>query len=209
MSTHAQEKPEDFIYLKDIIPTVQQDIRYYGDNNFIGRPINGYKKPVCLLTAAAANALRKVQAALNKQNLGLLVFDCYRPQMAVDDFIRWSQNPDDQKMKLSYYPHVDKANLFKLNYIAYRSGHTRGSTVDLTIIDRRNNQALDMGTSYDFMDPASHPDYRNITQKQFANRMLLQTLMQKFGFKPITTEWWHFTLRNEPYPNSYFNFCVE
>ncbi len=209
MTLHAEEKPDDFIYVKQLIPSLKQDIRYFTHNNFVGRPIQGYKKPVCILTTSAANALLKVQTELSKKNLGLLVFDCYRPQMAVDDFIQWSQNPHQQQMKNSYYPHIDKTDLFRLNYIACRSGHTRGSTVDLTIIDLNTQQTLDMGTTFDFLDPLSHPANRDISPEQFKNRMLLQKLMVKFGFTPIKTEWWHFTLSNEPYKNTYFNFFVE
>lgn len=208
MDVFSEEKLDDFVYVTEIIPNIKQDIRYFGNNNFVGRPIIGYKKPVCLLTSEAANALSKVQALLNKQNLSLLVYDCYRPQMAVNDFIQWSQNAD-QTMKSLFYPHIDKRNLFKLNYIARRSGHTRGSTVDLTIVDLENNHILDMGTPFDYLDPLSHPDNRNITKEQFQNRMLLRSLMIKFGFSPIRTEWWHFTLKNEPYKNTYFNFFVE
>ena len=209
LNSYAEEKPSDFVYLKSWIPTVQEDVRYYTANNFIGRPIYGYKKPVCILTKQAASALLEVQNALNEKNLGLKVFDCYRPQMAVDDFFQWSQNPQDQKMKREYYPRINKAELFKLNYIAHRSGHTRGSTVDLSIVDLGTDEVLDMGTPFDFMDPLSHPASRAINAEQFKNRMLLQTMMVKFGFVPLKTEWWHFTLRNEPYKNTYFNFPVE
>lgn len=131
MDVFAEEKPDNFVYVSEIIPNIKQDLRYFGNNNFVGRPIIGYKKPVCILTHTAAQALLKIQTTLNKQNLGLLVFDCYRPQMAVNDFIQWSQNAD-QKMKTFFYPLIDKRNLFQLGYIARRSGHTRGSTVDLS-----------------------------------------------------------------------------
>jgi D-alanyl-D-alanine dipeptidase len=205
----ADEKPDNFVYLTEIIPSLQQDIRYFSHNNFVGRPITGYKRPVCILTRSAAHALLKLQTALNKKNLGLLVYDCYRPQMAVNDFIQWSQQSEDQRMKGLFYPRIDKRKLFKLNYIAPRSGHTRGSTVDLTLINLQNNQALDMGTPFDYLDPLSHPDNRDVSREQFQNRMLLRTLMIQFGFRPIKTEWWHFTLSNEPYKNTYFNFLVE
>ena len=208
MDVFSEEKPDNFVYVTQIIPNIKQDIRYFGNNNFVGRPITGYKKPVCILTSAATQALLKVQTALNKQNLGLLVYDCYRPQMAVDDFIQWSQNAD-KKTKNLFYPHIDKKNLFQLGYIARRSGHTRGSTVDLTLVDLASNQVLDMGTPFDYLDPLSHPDNRDITREQFKNRMLLRSLMIKSGFMPIKTEWWHFTLKNEPYKNTYFNFFVE
>ncbi len=210
VNSYASEKqPSDFVYLKSWIPTIQEDVRYYSANNFIGRPISGYKKPFCLLTQQAATALLEIQNTLSKKNLGLKVFDCYRPQRAVDDFFQWSQNPHDQKMKNEYYPRINKTELFQLNYIAHRSGHTRGSTVDLTLIDLSTNKALDMGTPFDFMDPLSHPSSRAITAAQFKNRMLLQTIMIKFGFVPLKTEWWHFSLRNEPYKDTYFNFPVE
>ncbi|MES2997988.1 MAG: M15 family metallopeptidase [Pseudomonadota bacterium] len=206
MNTYAEEKPNEFVYLKSWAPTIQEEVRYYTANNFIGRPIQGYLNPVCLLTKKAANALLSIQNTLSEKNLGLRVFDCYRPQMAVDDFFQWSQNPQDQKMKNAYYPHINKADLFTLNYIARRSGHTRGSTVDLTLVDLKTNEPLDMGTPFDFMDPLSHPSCRKITIKQFHNRMLLRRIMMTFGFSPLKTEWWHFTLKDEPYKNTYFNF---
>lgn len=209
MKVYATDKSNDFVYVKDLIPSIQEDIRYYTNNNFIGRRIQGYEKPVCILTKSAAYALLKVQNTLSEKNLGIKVYDCYRPQMAVDDFFQWSQNPNDQTMKAEYYPHIDKSELFKHNYIAYRSGHTRGSTVDLTIIDLNTYKSLDMGTPFDFMDPLSHPSCRTITPEQFKNRMLLRTCMQKAGFIPLKTEWWHFTLSNEPYQTTYFNFPVE
>ncbi len=208
MDVFAEEKPDNFVYVTAIISNIKQDIRYFGSNNFVGRPITGYKKPVCILSSAAAHALLKVQTALNEQNLGLLVYDCYRPQMAVNDFILWSQNSDERTKSL-FYPNIDKKELFKRGYIARRSGHTRGSTVDLTIVDLTSNQVLDMGTPFDYLDPLSHPDNRDITPEQFKNRMLLRSLMSKHGFMPIRTEWWHFTLKNEPYKNTYFNFFVE
>ncbi len=204
-----QEKTSEFIYLKDYVPTIQEDVRYYISDNFVGRPIVGYKKPVCLLTKAAANALFGVQSILYKKNFGLRVFDAYRPQMAVEDFFQWSQEPQDQKMKKAYYPRINKADLFDLHYIARHSGHTRGSTIDVTLVDLLTGEPLDMGTPFDFMDPLSHPACRTITLAQFNNRMLLQTTMMEFGFLPIETEWWHFTLKNEPYKSVYFNFLVE
>jgi D-alanyl-D-alanine dipeptidase len=208
MDVFSEEKPNNFVYVTEIIPNIKQDIRYFGNTNFVGRPITGYKKPVCILTNEATNGLAKVQAVLNKQSLGLLVYDCYRPQMAVDDFIQWSQT-SDEKTKSLFYPHIDKKNLFQLGYIARRSGHTRGSTVDLTIVNLATNKVLDMGTTFDYLDPLSHPDNRDIAQQQFKNRMLLRSLMIQSGFMPIKTEWWHFTLKNEPYKNTYFNFPVE
>lgn len=207
-SAFAEKKPDNFVYITEIIPNIQQDIRYFGHNNFIGHPINGYKRPVCLLTREAAQALLNVQMALNKKNLGLLVYDCYRPQRAVNEFIQWRQTTD-QRMKNRFYPRINKSLLFKCNYIAPRSSHTRGSTIDLTILDLETLQTLDMGTPFDYLDSLSHPNNRNITKAAFQNRMLLRTLMIQFGFRPLKTEWWHFTLHNEPYKNTYFNFLVE
>jgi zinc D-Ala-D-Ala dipeptidase len=208
-NSYAINTPNEFVYLQNFAPSIQQDLRYYSHNNFIGRPIAGYKKPVCILTKYAAAVLLKIQYELAEQGLGLKVFDCYRPQMAVDDFFHWSQDATDQKMKSAYYPHINKAELFKRNYIARRSGHTRGSTVDLTLVDLNTNKPLDMGTPFDFLDPLSHPANRAISREQFKNRILLRSVMLKFGFSPLKTEWWHFTLSNEPYKDTYFNFPVE
>jgi len=208
MSASAFSLPNDFIYVKDIAPFITQDIRYATANNFIGYPLTGYQKPICILTKSTVQALIEVQKELNHQGLGLKIFDGYRPQMTVDFFISWAKDAADQKMKSQYYPNVNKADFFKLGYVAEKSGHTRGSTVDLTIINLKTQQEIDMGTHFDFMDPLSHPDNQMITKAQYQNRQLLQQLMVKHGFKPLDTEWWHFTLINEPYPETYFNFIV-
>lgn len=203
--------PIDFVYLKDVAPSIQQEIRYYTSNNFTGKPLPGYEHPVCILTKPTAYALLQVQRELNKKNLGLKVFDGYRPQMTVDEFVRWSQDVTDQKMKSDYYPNVNKADFFKLGYVAKKSGHTRGSTVDLTIIDLKTHQEIDMGTHFDFMDKLSHPSNHAVTTQQFQNRQLLNSVMAKYGFIPLNekdTEWWHFTLKNELFPNTYFNFPI-
>lgn len=198
-------KPTDFVSVQEIIPHIIPDLRYAGANNIVGRPITGYLKPVCLLTRPAATALLQVQQELlqHHPSLKLRIYDCYRPQMAVDDFIRWSQDASDQKTKSQYYPNVDKADLFSLGYFAAKSGHTRGSTIDLTI------DGLEMGTEFDFMDPRSHFSSSDISLVQQKNRVYLKNLMEKHGFKAYPTEWWHFTLRQEPYPHTYFNFPVE
>lgn len=209
MNVIADTKPSDFVYLSAVAPSIQQDIRYFSTNNFIGRRIQGYIHPVCILTKPAALALVKVQQALNPLGLGLKIFDGYRPQIAVDDFVQWSQQKKDQKMKMDYFPRVNKADFFKLGYIAEHSGHTRGSTVDLTIFNLKTQQELDMGTRFDFMDRRSHPLTGQVTRLQFRNRMLLRKLMLQYGFVGASTEWWHFTLKNEPYKNTYFNFLVE
>lgn len=204
--------PEDFVYLKDIAPTIQQDIRYADSDNFVGKPLTGYEDPLCILTKPAAEALLKVQEELNKKGLGLKVFDGYRPQMTVDEFILWSKDSTNQKMKKEYYPRVNKADFFTLGYVAAKSGHTRGSTVDLTLIDLKTAQELDMGTHFDFMDELSHPFNPNVTQEQFKNRQYLNQVMSQHGFIPLNKhdiEWWHFTLKNEPHPDTYFNFPVK
>lgn len=207
----AQMLPHGFIYLNDIAPSIQQDIRYATSNNFIGERLPGYESPVCILTEPTAHALLKIQQELNQQGLGLKVFDGYRPQRTVNEFIRWSNDSHDQKMKSEYYPNVNKADFFKLGYVAEKSGHTRGSTVDLTIIDLNTNQELDMGTPFDYMDVLSHPFNQSITAKQYQNRQLLNRMMSTHGFIPLNqqdTEWWHFTLRDELFPDTYFNFPV-
>jgi D-alanyl-D-alanine dipeptidase len=204
--------PKRFVYLTDIAPSILQDIRYATDNNFIGKPLPGYKDPICILTEPTADALVKVQQELNQQGLGLKVFDGYRPQTSVNEFIRWSKDAPDQKMKAVYYPNVNKADFFKLGYIKKKSGHTRGSTVDLTIIDLKTNQELDMGTPFDFMDELSYPFNQGVTLKQYLNRQLLNNMMSRYGFIPLKqqdTEWWHFTLKNELFPDTYFNFPVK
>lgn len=205
---HANTLPQGFVYLKDVNPTIVQEMRYAGSHNFIGRPIDGYHAAACILSLPAADALSKVQTELKKKNLSLKVFDCYRPQMAVDDFIAWSKDLKDQKMKAEFYPFVDKSELFNRGYIAAKSGHTRGSTMDLTIVSEKTGKELDMGTHFDYMDPLSHNDNKNISAEAHQNRMLLKNTMMKYGFEPYEKEWWHFTLKNEPYPNTYFNFPV-
>lgn len=209
--TDSHALPKGFVYLKDVDPTILQDMRYFSANNFVGRPIKGYQAAQCILTKEAALALAKVQQQLKQQKLGLKVYDCYRPQMAVDDFIAWSENVNDQKMKNEYYPNVDKRAVFKLGYVAMRSGHSRGSTVDLTVVHLDGNHLpieLKMGTHFDFMDETSHPTATNIPKNAQYNRTFLQSAMRIGGFLPLDTEWWHFTLKNEPFSTTYFNFTV-
>lgn len=203
--------PAGFVYLKEVDFSIIQDVKYFTDDNFIGRPIKGYEAAECILTQEAAQALSKLQQQLLSQHLSLKVYDCYRPQTAINDFIAWSKDASDQKMKKEYYPNVNKADFFKLGYIAENSGHTRGSTVDLTMIDLKTNKELDMGTHFDYMDELSHPFNRSVTSKQYQNRQLLNQAMTEYGFGSLTQhdiEWWHFTLKNEPFPDTYFNFPV-
>jgi len=203
--------PDGFVYVEEIIPSVVVELRYYGRDNFVGEPIDGYRKPRPILTGQAAAALKKVQEDLQKYGLSLKIFDAYRPQRAVDHFVRWAKDIDDTRMKSKYYPYVDKKNLFRDGYIARRSGHSRGSTVDVTIVSfAKDGKAipLDMGTPFDFFGPPSASEYAGITLRQRLNRLLLRTLMEKHGFKHLAEEWWHFTLKNEPFPDSYFNFPI-
>lgn len=198
-----------FVNVKEIVPTVHLDIRYYTTHNFVGSRINGYDSPKCFLTKEAAIALKKVQEELERKQQSLKIFDCYRPQRAVDHFVRWAKDLADQKRKADYYPSVDKKYLFRDGYIAEKSGHSRGSTIDLTIMDLNSNQELDMGTGFDFFDPLSHTMNSHISQSQLDNRMALKSVMERYGFKNLAEEWWHFTLKNEPYPNQYFDFRIQ
>ena len=210
LSSFACALPSEFVYLDEVSPSINTQLQYFTSHNFVGRPIEGYGVNRAILTKPAALALANVQAELNKHGLGLLVFDAYRPQRAVNDFMAWARDIKDIKNKSRYYPNVDKRNLFDEGYIAQKSGHSRGSTVDLTIIDLSNGaNLLDMGSRFDFFGPQSWPDYPNITAQQRANRLLLQTLMIKYGFTPYDKEWWHFTLKDEPFPSQYFDFLVQ
>ncbi len=200
--------PTGFVYLKDVVPTVVLDIRYYGNDNFVGARVDGYQNSVCIISKDAAKAVEKVSSEFQLQNIRLKVFDTYRPQRAVDHFSRWAKDLDDMKTKAKYYPEVNKADLFKLNYIASKSGHSRGSTIDLTLIDE-NGDELDMGTTWDYFGPKSWPSDTTISLVAQSNRQLLQEVMVKNGFVPYNEEWWHFTLKNEPFPDTYFDFEVE
>jgi zinc D-Ala-D-Ala dipeptidase len=205
----SQHKPDDFVYLLDLEPSIKIELRYFSNNNFIGQPIDGYHRSTIIVSKPTAIALQKVQNDLEKKGLGLKIFDAYRPQQAVNHFVRWAKVINDTLMKQSYYPDVPKSELFKRGYIASKSGHSRGSTVDLTLIDLDTGNELDMGSPYDFFGVQSHPFYKKITDKQRKNRMLLRRVMLKNGFKPYENEWWHFTLRDEPFPNQYFDFPVK
>jgi D-alanyl-D-alanine dipeptidase len=190
------------------------DMRYAGRDNFVGRRIRGYRRPVCLLTREAATALRRVQRDLSQRGLGLKVFDCYRPARAVAHFMGWAADPKDQRRKRDYFPEVDKADLVRLGYLAERSSHSRGSTVDVTLVRAGAGPLLvggelDMGTRHDFFSPRSSPSNTSVSPAAQANRRLLAEAMAKRGFRPYDKEWWHFTLQNEPFPDTYFDFPVE
>jgi zinc D-Ala-D-Ala dipeptidase len=230
----ANTLPQGFVYLKDIDPSIIQEIRYATYHNFVGRPIAGYEAEACILTKPAALALSRAQKELRQSGLSLKVYDCYRPQMAVDEFVAWSQKANQQEMKPEFYPRVNKKEFFKLGYVAEQSGHTRGSTLDVTIValppqsqahymqgekliscyapyaQRFRDNSVDMGTGYDCMDKLAHNDNSPaaIGVVAWHYRMLLKALMEKNGFTAYQPEWWHFTLKNEPYPKTYFNFKV-
>jgi D-alanyl-D-alanine dipeptidase len=201
-------RPGDFVDLQDAVPGIAVELRYFGSNNFLGRRVVGYEANVVYLTAPAAAALAAVQAQLAGDGLGLKVFDAYRPQRAVDDFMRWAANPDDTAMKAAYYPALDKAQLIPQGYIAERSGHSRGSTVDLTLVELASGDEVDMGSPYDFFDPISWPDSNAVADPARASRAKLRDIMLRHGFQPLDQEWWHFTLRDEPHPATYFDFPV-
>jgi len=201
--------PEGFVFLEDIIPDIEVELRYAGTNNFVGAPVDGYEAGKCVISLDAALALRNLQEELYDYNLCLKVFDAYRPQTAVDHFVRWAQDLTDTINKQQFYPDVKKANLFKEGYIASSSRHSSGSTIDMTLVDGSNGIELDMGSPWDYFGERSWVDFVSITEQQKANRQLLQTLMAKHGFRNYPKEWWHFTLRGEPYPGQYFDFLVE
>ena len=204
----AQEIPSGFVDLQKTVPSIVVELRYSGKNNFVGKPIDGYEAQVCYISTPAAVALKSVQEELLAFGLGLKIFDAYRPQRAVDHFVRWAKDLNDTKMKASYYPDVLKSELFDKGYIAARSGHSRGSTVDLTLIDLATANELDMGTGFDFFSPLSWPTSMAVSSQQRVNRLLLRSVMLRHGFRPLAEEWWHFTLANEPYPTTYFDFLV-
>lgn len=232
LSFSQNKVPEGFVEIKEVVPDIILDLRYTGNHNFLGVPVDGYTAKKCYMTKEAAEALSKVQEELRNFSLSLKIYDAYRPQRAVDHFVRWAKDLDDTLTKREFYPTIDKSGLFEDGYIAEKSGHSRGSTVDLTIVpiplpyqpdfdnndqcecfesaDKRfKDNSLDMGTGFDCFHPLSHTENINLTPQQRANRLLLKSLMDKYGFKNLAEEWWHYTLLNEPFPNTYFDFEVE
>ena len=200
--------PSGFVVLADYVPHIVQEIRYYSTYNFIGERIDGYEEPCALLTKEAARALRSVSNEMIVQGYRLKIFDAYRPACAVKHFVLWGIEDQDIRMKPYFYPDLQKQELFEKGYIAKKSSHSRGSTVDLTLLDMSTGKELDMGSPFDLFSVASHPDYKGITEQQYENRMMLQRAMVRSGFEPIDCEWWHFTLKDEPYPDTYFEFPV-
>ncbi|MGH4030427.1 M15 family metallopeptidase [Actinomycetota bacterium Odt1-20B] len=225
--------PREFVALSDVDPTIIQEIRYFTPHNFVGEPVDGYKKPMCILTEPAAKALHRAQHSLLRRGYSLKVYDCYRPQRAVDHFVRWAEDLKDTRMKAEFYPLVDKSRLFEDGYIAAKSGHSRGSTLDLTVVrlpakptrpyvpgeplspcfgpkeQRFPDNSVDMGTGFDCFDPrAGETKDDQFTPKQLANRQLLRSTMERAGFVKLPEEWWHFTYKPETFPDTYFDFPV-
>ena len=200
--------PSGFVLLPDYVPGIVQEIRYYSTYNFIGDRIDGYEEPIALLTKEAARALKAVAGEVNSQGYRLKVFDAYRPACAVRHFVLWGIEDLDLRMKPYFYPDLEKQELFKRGYIAKQSSHSRGSAVDLTLLDMRTGKEVDMGSPFDLFSEVSHPDSDKVSDKQHENRMFLQKAMTRNGFLPIDCEWWHFSLENEPYPETYFEFPV-
>ena len=204
----AQTRPPGFVDAATVVPNLVVDMRYLGPDNFVGRPIDGYEKPICYLTRESALALAAVARDLEAQGLAIKAFDCYRPVRAVAHFARWARDLRDEARKAEFYPQVDKRHLFRDGYIAARSGHSRGSTIDMTLVGRNGGKELDMGTPFDFFSPRSAPSDKSVSPQAQSNRRLLADAMRRRGFAPYSKEWWHFTLRREPYPNTFFDFPV-
>ncbi|MEU1126410.1 M15 family metallopeptidase [Streptomyces sp. NPDC005899] len=224
--------PPEFVDLRSVDPTIMTEMRYTTAHTFMGEPVDGYRQPVCLLTRPAARALHKAQTGLRRQGYSLKVYDCYRPQRAVDHFVRWAKDLDDQVMKDEFYPHVDKTRLFADGYIAEKSGHSRGSTVDLTLVElparptrpyvpgeelapcyapqpaRFPDNSVDMGTGYDCFDTLSHTDDPRVRGVQRSNRQFLKETLTGLGFTNLAEEWWHYTYKPEVFPDTYFDFPV-
>jgi D-alanyl-D-alanine dipeptidase len=200
--------PIGFVLLADYVPGIIQEIRYYSTYNFIGDRIDGYEEPCAIMTKEAARALKVVSNEMNSQGYRLKVFDAYRPQAAVNHFMLWGIEDLDLRMKPFFYPRLEKYQVFEKGYVAKQSTHSRGSTIDLTLFDMKTGREVDMGSPFDYFDESSHPDYQGITREQYDNRMYLRNAMIRNGFLPIDSEWWHFTLADEPYPDTYFNFPV-
>ncbi len=228
----CQEIPDGFVEIREVIPDIILDLRYVTNHNFLGVPVVGYENEKCYITKSAADSLAKVQAELRNFNLSLKIYDAYRPQRAVDHFVRWAKDLSDTITKKEFYPTIDKSRLFTDGYIAEKSGHSRGSTVDLTIVPiplpfqpdfevenqcecfesediRFKDNSINMGTGFDCFHSLSHTENIKLTSQQRANRLLLKSLMDKYGFNNLAEEWWHFTLRNEPFPKTYFDFEIK
>ena len=208
LNSNEYASSKDFVLLSDVIPDAIFEIRYYSTYNFVGDCIDGYEEPCAILTKEAALSLSKVSNQLVRKGYCLKIFDAYRPQKAVNHFLNWSKDINDIRMKEYFYPKLDKTVLFKQGYIAAKSCHSRGSTVDLTLFDINTGKEVDMGGTFDYFGEFSHFNYKGITKEQYNNRMILREAMLSHGFEALDEEWWHFTLKNEPFPNTYFTFPV-
>ena len=209
VETGKNSLPEGFVYIGDILPDVIFEIRYFSTYNFVGERVEGYILPVAIISLEAANALKQANVELREAGYAIKVFDAFRPQRAVNHFVRWAEAKYDVKTQAYFYPDIDKKSLIPDGYIAERSGHSRGSTVDLTIIDMMTGKELDMGSPFDFFGLESHHDTDLITDEQAQNRLILKNAMVNAGFRPYAEEWWHYTLENEPFPDTYFDFPVK
>lgn len=212
ISCARTELPDGFVYLDKVDITIQVDLRYAGYDNFVGVPVNGYSGDRVIMTRPTAEALSRVQERIGPQGLGLKVFDAYRPQRAVDHFMRWTKVAGDTLTKSKYYPNLQKDSLVPQGYIWKKSGHSRGSTVDLTLIytsGAKKGEEVNMGTGWDYFGPESWPSYEGVESEAYAMRQLLRQVMMAEGFSPLREEWWHFTLRDEPFPDTYFDFSIE
>ena len=198
----------DFVLVSDYVPAVIQEIRYHSTYNFVGDRVDGYEQPCAILTKEAARALKEISNKLNVMGYRIKVFDAYRPATAVRHFTLWGVDDLDLRMKPFFYPDLEKQELFRKGYIASKSSHSRGSTIDLTLLDMKTGKEVDMGSPFDYFSEVSHPDYKGVTKEQYENRMFLQDMMVRGGFEPYDSEWWHFTLRDEPFPDTYFDFPV-
>ncbi len=202
-----EQDSSDFVVLTDVIPAIVLEMRYFSSFNFTGQRVKDYLEPIALLTKEAAFKLKNASNVFRKKDLILKIYDAYRPQTSVDSFIQWTKTGSDI-MKPYFYPKLTRDEIFSLGYLFKKSSHSRGSAVDITLIDIKTGRSLDMGGPYDYFDEISHPSYKNITKVQFDNRMLLGETMMNNGFIPTKTEWWHFSLKDEPFPDKYFSFPV-
>lgn len=201
-------RPKDFVDVAEYIPTIETDVKYYSGDNFVGERIEGYNAPTILLTHATAKALKMAQEKLMTRGYGLRIFDGYRPQRAVEHFRRWRSMPETGETKERHYPGYTKEEVFNQGFVSLKSTHTRGSTVDLTVVNIESREELDMGGFFDYFEKSSYSNYTKLSVEQSKNRLLLKYLMLSCGFEPFVQEWWHFTLTNEPYPNTYFDFEI-
>ena len=198
----------DFVLVSDYVPAVIQEIRYHSTYNFVGDRVDGYEQPCAILTKEAARALKEISNRLNVMGYRIKVFDAYRPAAAVRHFTLWGVDDLDLRMKPFFYPDLEKQELVRKGYIASKSSHSRGSTIDLTLLDMKTGKEIDMGSPFDYFSEVSHPDYKGVAKEQYENRMFLQDMMVRGGFEPYDCEWWHFTLKDEPFPDTYFDFPV-